>query len=124
VRPLAEILRASGYRTCLMSDRPELLRAVGLARGFDAVARDEREALGWWDQAGEAPCLLVLHFFDVHQPYGFVRTPDALGDNRSWREELETRVRNASLRMPDRPDNLEHDTESMFRFGRQLCMRL
>jgi len=90
---LAERLKAEGYQTGGFVAAYVLDGAWGLDRGFDryfddfhpedvrrasrfgAVERPAREvvreALAWWDQAGEqeAPRLLWVHLFDAHTPY-------------------------------------------------------
>jgi len=70
VRTLADILGEVGYRTCAMTDYPEVLERVGLLRDFQALAKDEEEAWAWWDGNRSQPRFLLLHMWDAHKPYG------------------------------------------------------
>lgn len=124
VPTLAESLGSAGYATCLMSDRPELFRAVGLSRGFDRIAEGDAAAFDWWDANAGLPRLLVWHIFDVHQPYGFVRTADPFGDNCDWVTELERRCRAAHVPLPRNGCENPHEVEELSRYARQLCLRL
>ena len=79
---LAEILRASGYRTGLVASAGYFDEEFGLSRGFehydyltgsDEVIRRVDEsvdrALEWLDEVGDAPFFLMFHAFDAHRHY-------------------------------------------------------
>jgi hypothetical protein len=124
VRSLADVLRDAGYATCLMSDRADLFRAVGLFRGFDHHAENDAEVMEWWDATAGQPRLLVLHLFDVHQPYGFVRTGRFIDDNLIWLEELEQRCTARGIELPRRSPAVAEDAEELIRYARHVCLRL
>jgi hypothetical protein len=86
VPTLAEMLGEAGYRTLLMTDGPQILLPPGLGRGFERVEQDPRTALEWWSCNADSPKLLVLHYLDVHLPYGFCKTPVGHDLNRRWLE--------------------------------------
>jgi arylsulfatase A-like enzyme len=79
VFPLAEILKVYGYETVLLSDVPVLFEPLGLDRGFDHVLsnnEDEKlfELLRKFRNDNKKVFLLV-HVFDVHEPYLLSESP-------------------------------------------------
>ena len=73
---MAELFRASGYRTGAFVANPWLDRAFGFAQGFDTyeIRTDGDELLdgarGWLEsRAIGEPFFLYLHLMDVHGPY-------------------------------------------------------
>lgn len=94
VPTLAEQLGALGYRSMLVSDTSWLFRAVQLDRGFDAVGENFADARRWWDDCAGHPRLLVLHFMEMHEPYGFRKPAAGLSQgelvrrNTAWLEQL------------------------------------
>lgn len=80
---IAERLRDAGYATLLMSDELRLFRPVGLDRGFDAVTDDLERALHWW-QSESRPRFALIHLYDVHAPYGYVKGGGDADRNERW----------------------------------------
>ncbi len=86
---LAERLRALGYRTTAFTDGGFVDPQWGFAQGFDRydstrgqawapkdVKRVVDPAVAWLDQNRSAPFFLLVHTYEVHQPY-FNREGDA-----------------------------------------------
>ncbi len=84
VPTLPEMLARAGYRTLLMSDVPRFLNPVGLARGFEQVVSDPEQALAWWGCYPDSPRFMLLHYLDVHLPYGFSKSPADDEINSRW----------------------------------------
>ncbi len=104
---LPEILTEQGYSTVCLINMIGLGGRFGVLRGFQEVSRAPkggRDAAETTDDAIEyvrelpEPFFMLLHYFDVHQPYtppaeylGLVRResdPDPLsGKRRGWRDE-------------------------------------
>jgi arylsulfatase A-like enzyme len=81
---LAEVLRASGYRTAAFTENGPLDHARGFSLGFDRyvenksvvrlqptgqVARTFAQAREWVEGHPDRPFFLFLHTFQVHAPY-------------------------------------------------------
>lgn len=76
---LAEVLKVYGYETVMLSDIPVLFEPLELNRGFDQVFgnnEDERlfELLKKL-RAENKKVFLLIHVFDVHEPYLFSESP-------------------------------------------------
>lgn len=92
VRTLASILGAAGYRTCVMSDYPDIVAPVGVLRDFQTRVADDEQALAWWEAQAPAPRFLMFHLWDVHKPYDMPVRKDLRGDYpqrvAAWRAKL------------------------------------
>ena len=87
---LAELLKASGYKTYGVINAPYLKTKYKLNRGFDfynmtpidgRVADGTTEdALDWIDLNGDAPFFVFVHYFDPHLPYSPPAPYDTLFD--------------------------------------------
>jgi arylsulfatase A-like enzyme len=83
VQSLAERFRDAGYGTMLMSDELRLFLPVGLDRGFDEVTDDLDAGLTWWRHETR-PKFGLIHLYDVHAPYGFVKGRGDPARNDEW----------------------------------------
>jgi len=76
---LAEVLKVYGYETVMLSDIPVLFEPLELNRGFDQVfGNNEDEKLFELLKklrAENKKVFLLIHVFDVHEPYLFSESP-------------------------------------------------
>jgi len=106
----AERLRAAGYRTVAFTDGGWVHHRWGFGQGFarfDVLPRTGRSAdvrlivdaaLEWLDTARQHPYLLVVHTYEVHQPYV---DPDGFAEpflDPAYEGRLDRRVKVASTR--------------------------
>ncbi len=77
---LAEVFKASGYKTGAFVSAFPLRAGAGLATGFDVynqptrnkerdAEKTTRQAISWLKGVGDQPFFLWVHYFDPHGPY-------------------------------------------------------
>lgn len=113
---LAEVLRATGYRTAAFVANPWMDRGFGFAQGFDSY----EDSFAKWDADGsvvveaalswlrgvpeDQPFLLFLHTIDSHRPYPALRL-----------EELESHAERIASDRRDLPRNVRAELQQLVR---------
>ncbi len=90
VQTLAEIFQKEGYITILATDVPELWNPLDLDRGFSNMfVRDDKKLFEFLDQNKNKKIFLFVHFFDVHEPFGFSEYEICKGYNSDYYKTME-----------------------------------
>lgn len=90
VQTLAEIFQKEGYTTILTTDIPELWEPLDLHRGFSNIfVRNDKKLFEFLDQNKNEKIFLFVHFFDVHEPFGFSEYEIYEGYNLDYHKNME-----------------------------------
>lgn len=90
VQTLAEIFQKEGYTTILATDIPELWKPLDLDRGFSNIfIRDDKQLFEFLDKNNNEKIFLFVHFFDVHEPFGFSEYEIYEGYNSDYHKTVE-----------------------------------
>lgn len=90
VQTLAEIFQKEGYITILATDILELWEPIDLHRGFSEIfVRDDKKLYQFLDLNKDKKIFLFIHFFDVHEPFGFSEYETYKGYNSDFYKTLE-----------------------------------
>lgn len=122
VRTLPAILASAGYRTCAMTDYPDVLVPVGLLRDFAVRVKDEDAALAWWDAYSTEPRFLLLHLWDVHKPYNMPVKADLRGDYGARLADWHARMREHGIGIPADLDAQPHPELERHRVNVMQCL--
>lgn len=108
---LAEIFRAVGYRTAMMTDVLELFDPSRMTRGFERVFHlDDAGLLTFLEGRRDEPLFVFAHFFDVHEPYGWAEYECAPGYNHGYVEIMRELYRQCGVTWRDqRPHEIWYD---------------
>lgn len=90
IQTLAEIFQKEGYVTILATDTPEIWKPIDLHRGFSEIfERDDKKLYQFLDLKKDKKIFLFIHFFDVHEPFGFSEYEIYKGYNSDYYKTLE-----------------------------------
>lgn len=99
VQTLADVYKANGYETVMMTTNAQLFLPLDLHRGFDHIFTNDFEPLHRFlrESAGKK-IFLFVHFFDVHAPYLYSRAPISEEDNTDYFVEMDRLYKKIGLK--------------------------